>query len=73
MSIEITKSYKAYKKSPYKSIKHSSYFPVYDHLFGSYIGKEITFVEIGILGGGSLYMWREFFGKKARRSLLSIA
>ena len=42
MSIEITKSYSAYKKSPYKSIKHSSYFPVYDHLFCPYIGKEIT-------------------------------
>ena len=66
MSIEITKSYKAYKKSPYKSIKHSSYFPVYDYLFSPYIGKGITFVEIGILGGGSLFMWREFFGKNAR-------
>ena len=66
MSIEITKSYSAYKKSPYKSIKHSSYFPVYDHLFCPYIGKEITFVEIGILGGGSLFMWREFFGQNAR-------
>ena len=66
MSIEITKSYRAYKKSPYKSIKHSSYFPVYDHLFCPYIGKEITFVEIGILGGGSLFMWREFFGQNAR-------
>ena len=66
MSIEITKSYRAYKKSPYKSIKHSSYFPVYDHLFCPYIGKEITFVEIGILGGGSLFMWREFFGENAR-------
>lgn len=66
MSIEITKSYRAYKKSPYKSIKHSSYFPVYDRLFSPYIGKEITFVEIGILGGGSLFMWREFFGQNAR-------
>ena len=37
-----------------------------DHLFNQYIGKKITFVEIGIFSGGSLFMWRKFFGKKAR-------
>ena len=52
--------------SPYKSRKHSTYFPVYDYLLAPYRNKEITFVEIGILGGGSLFMWREFFGPKAR-------
>ena len=59
-------SYSAFKKSPYKSIKHSTYFKSYDHFFSSFIDKEITFVEIGVLGGGSLFMWREFFGPKAR-------
>ncbi|QDT88460.1 class I SAM-dependent methyltransferase [Gimesia algae] len=61
-----TLSYQAYLKSPYKSIKHSTYFAVYDDLFARYRGKEITFVEIGVLGGGSLFMWREFLGPKAR-------
>ena len=28
--------------------------------------KKITFVEIGIGNGGSLFMWKKFFGKKAR-------
>jgi len=59
-------SYQAYVKSPYKSVKHSTYFEVYDELFSRYINKNITFVEIGVLGGGSLFMWREYFGPKAR-------
>ena len=60
------KSLKNFLDSPYKSRKHSTYFPVYDYLFAPYKNKNITFVEIGILGGGSLFMWREFFGPKAR-------
>jgi 23S rRNA U2552 (ribose-2'-O)-methylase RlmE/FtsJ len=59
-------SYKAFIKSPFKSIKHSTYFDVYDELFSKYRNKKITFVEIGVLSGGSLFMWRNFFGSKAR-------
>ena len=59
-------SFAAYLESPYRSLKHSSYFRVYDTLFGPYRGKAITFVEVGILGGGSLFMWRSFFGPQAR-------
>lgn len=61
-----TKSFESYKKSPYRSIKHSTYFDTYDWLLSKYRGKKITFVEIGILGGGSLFMWRDFFGDQAR-------
>jgi hypothetical protein len=52
--------------SPYRSIKHSTYFEVYDKLFLSFRNKEIIFVEIGVLDGGSLFMWRNFFGPEAR-------
>ena len=52
--------------SPYSSTKHDSYFNTYDELFSKYIGKEITFVEIGVLNGGSLFMWKDYFGEKAR-------
>lgn len=65
-SYKDTDIYKCYKRSPYSSIKHSSYFHAYEDLFGSYRGRDITFVEVGILNGGSLFMWREFFGPKAR-------
>ena len=63
--------YHSYINSPYSSIKHSSYFQVYTDLFHKFKGiskakNRITFVEIGVLDGGSLFMWRDFFGKKAR-------
>jgi hypothetical protein len=65
-STENFDSYQSYQSSPYFSAKHSSYFPVYDELLDRYRGKEITFVEIGVLNGGSLFMWRDFFGPRAR-------
>ena len=64
--MENTKSYKSFNKSPFCSSKHTSYFHAYDHFFDKYIGKKITFVEIGVKGGGSLFMWREYFGPEAR-------
>lgn len=59
-------SYQSYMRSPFRSIKHTTYFRVYDELFDKYRGKPVTFVEIGVLGGGSLFMWRDFFGPEAR-------
>ena len=63
---KISKSYQSFMKSPYSSIKLTSYFDVYDNIFSKYIDKKITFIEIGVLGGGSLFMWRDFFGPDAR-------
>lgn len=60
------RSFESFNKSKYRSIKLSSYFSAYDALFSKYIGKPITFLEIGVLGGGSLFMWRDFFGDNAR-------
>ncbi|MDB9877756.1 class I SAM-dependent methyltransferase [Amylibacter sp.] len=59
-------TYQSYIKSPYKSIKLSTYFDSYDHFFSKYRNQNITFVEIGVLGGVSLFMWRDYFGPKAR-------
>lgn len=66
MNYKNTNSFSAFMKSPYRSIKHKSYFDVYDALLEEYRGKPITFVEIGVLDGGSLFMWRDFFGEQAR-------
>jgi hypothetical protein len=58
--------YDSYRRSPYLSSKHSSYFQVYSDLLEKYRGREFVFVEIGVLNGGSLFMWRDFFGPQAR-------
>jgi hypothetical protein len=58
--------YKCYQQSAYLSLKISSYFRTYDELLSKYRGKNITFVEIGIYNGGSLFMWRNYLGPQAR-------
>ena len=58
--------FKHYRNAKYSSVKHDSYFQCYEHIFRKYVGQKITFVEIGILNGGSLFMWREYFGPSAR-------
>lgn len=60
------KSVECFHEAPYASGKHTPYFDVYDSLFERFIDKEIIFLEIGVLNGGSLFMWRSFFGPKAR-------
>jgi len=55
-----------FNESEYYSLKYKNYFPVYERLFSRFKGKKITFVEIGVLSGGSLFMWRNYFGKDAR-------
>ena len=68
-SLEINsnlKLFQIYKNLKRVSIKCDTYFQTYEELFNNYVGKKITFVEIGVLQGGSLFMWREYFGKDAR-------
>ena len=48
------------------TIKWKKYFEVYDEFFKSFKNKKITFVEIGIHNGGSLEIWKKYFGDKCR-------
>lgn len=41
------------------------YFPIYTRHFGPYRDRPIRLLEIGIYRGGSLDMWRWFFGPQA--------
>lgn len=41
------------------------YLGVYERYFESYRNKPLKFLEIGVFKGGSLEMWREYFGPEA--------
>lgn len=60
------KLFDIYKRTHYLSVKHDSYFQVYDTIFRQYIDQPITFVEVGVQSGGSLFMWRDYLGPSAR-------
>lgn len=45
--------------------KWESYLEIYESFFSKYRDQEIVFLEIGVAHGGSLQMWRTFFGEKA--------
>jgi hypothetical protein len=45
--------------------KWRHYFDVYHRHFSKFIGREVHVVEIGIFSGGSLQMWKHYFGEQA--------
>ncbi|MDD5571480.1 MAG: hypothetical protein PHD97_10055 [Bacteroidales bacterium] len=42
------------------------YFDIYDRHFSRFRDKETTILEIGVNQGGSLQMWKSYFGEKAK-------
>jgi 23S rRNA U2552 (ribose-2'-O)-methylase RlmE/FtsJ len=42
------------------------YFDIYHSHFNRFRRRRITVVEFGVQNGGSLDMWRHYFGRKAR-------
>lgn len=46
--------------------KWDHYFDIYDRHFRRYRGADLTMVEVGVSHGGSLQMWRKYFGRRAR-------
>ncbi|HEY1447476.1 MAG TPA: class I SAM-dependent methyltransferase [Caulobacteraceae bacterium] len=46
--------------------KWGHYFPIYERHFAPWRGRTLTFLEIGVAKGGSLAMWRRYFGPLAR-------
>ena len=60
------KIYKSFKTSKRYSIKWNNYFDIYENLFAKFLRKKIKIVEVGVGDGGSLFMWKDFFGKKAK-------
>ena len=46
--------------------KWMHYFDIYDRHFAPWRGRPTTIVEVGVYQGGSLQMWKHYFGRKAR-------
>ena len=44
--------------------KHQKYFEIYEEILSKYVDKKIIVVEIGVLSGGSLLMWKKFLVRK---------
>jgi len=44
------------------SFKWTHYFPIYENFFSRFINQSVSVLEIGVLDGGSLLMWRNYFG-----------
>ncbi len=48
------------------STRWVKYFDVYEEVFKNLKEKKITFVEVGVLNGGSLQMWKKYFHPESR-------
>jgi hypothetical protein len=46
--------------------KHTHYFDIYERHFARYRNTNVAFLEIGTYNGGSLQMWKHYFGPRAR-------
>ncbi len=45
--------------------KWPHYFEIYERHFSPFIGKKVKVMEIGVWRGGSLKMWKDYFGENA--------
>jgi hypothetical protein len=45
--------------------KWRHYFPIYERHFSRFVGREVYVLEVGVFSGGSLDMWRQYFGPKS--------
>ena len=46
--------------------KWMHYFDIYEKHFAQYRNRDIKFLEIGVFHGGSLQMWKNYFGPRAK-------
>ena len=45
--------------------KWEHYFPIYEKHFSKYVGTAVRVLEIGVDHGGSLQMWKRYFGDQS--------
>ena len=54
-----------FNTNKYTINKWSNYFDIYEKHFSPYINTNVVMLEIGVQHGGSLKMWKEYFGKNS--------
>lgn len=52
--------------------KWQHYFDIYDRHLSRFINRPVNILEIGISGGGSLQIWKKYFGNNAKVSGIDI-
>jgi hypothetical protein len=58
---------KFYYNKPHRGMeKYAHYFDIYDRHFRNYRDTDCVIVEVGVYKGGSLQMWKDYFGNKCR-------
>ena len=60
----ISKIFSEYKDR--RITKWSHYLPLYHQHFQKFRGKEVHILEIGLFKGGSVHIWKKYFGSKAK-------
>jgi len=57
---------KSFQSISRPALKYESYIDTYEIILSKYKGQKVTFVEVGVLGGGSLQAWKNFFHPESR-------
>ena len=55
-----------FNSTNYKISKWEHYFDIYERHFNRFVGKNVKVLEFGVAGGGSLRMWKDYFGDKSK-------
>jgi len=56
-----------FENHPHRMIhKWMHYFEIYERHFAKFRGEPMSMLEFGVLHGGSLQMWKYYFGKQAQ-------
>jgi hypothetical protein len=54
------------KNTGHRTVKWKHYLEIYDRYFSRFRGTDVHLLEIGVFDGGSLQMWKNYFGPKAK-------
>ncbi|MGB7621769.1 MAG: class I SAM-dependent methyltransferase [Terriglobia bacterium] len=54
------------KNTNNRTVKWKHYLEIYDRHFSRFRGTDVHLVEIGVFDGGSLQMWKSYFGPRSR-------